>query len=71
MTLNQNEDAMNLLEKALKIDPNNPEAHNNLGVLLYRMNKYDLAQKEYLEAIKIRSTNPEAHSNCGVIFCTL
>jgi len=42
------------LEKALEIDSNNPEAHNNLGVLYYKMGKYEIAQKEYLEAIKIR-----------------
>ena len=54
MVLNQNVEAQRLLERAIEIDPNNPEAHNNLGVLHYKSNKFDLAQKEYMEAIKIR-----------------
>ena len=54
MALNQNSEAQKLLEKAIEIDANNPEAHNNLGVLHYKLNKFDMAQKEYMEAIKIR-----------------
>lgn len=54
MVLNQNAEASKLLERAIEVDPNNPEAHNNLGVLHYKNNKFDLAQKEYIEAIKIR-----------------
>lgn len=36
MSIEQLDEANKLLEKALEVDPNNPEAHNNLGVLFYK-----------------------------------
>jgi superkiller protein 3 len=56
-------EALELLKAALKTDPSNAEGHNNMGVLYYKQNKFELAQGEYLEAIKLRVHNPEAHSN--------
>lgn len=36
-------EALELLKSALKTDPSNAEGHNNLGVLYYKQNKFDLS----------------------------
>ena len=50
-------------ERALAIDPNHAEAHNNLGNILKDQGKFDDAMAHYGRAIAIRPDYAEAHYN--------
>lgn len=58
--------------EAIRINPNNPEAHNNLGVLLFgyglEKERFPEAEKEYRKAIKIKPNYPQAHYNLGLLY---
>ena len=62
---NKIEDGINLIEKSLRIDPNQPNALNNLGVFLQKHNRSLEALDKYNRAIAIESNYPEAYSNRG------
>jgi len=55
-------------KEALRIDPDNAEARNNFGTLLYRLKRFKEAKKEYKEAIQTNPDLAEAHSNLGRLF---
>jgi Tfp pilus assembly protein PilF len=66
--LNENnpEQAVPLLEKAIKFNPRELSAINNLGASLVRMNRYDEAKQRYQEAISTDPNDPRAYHNLGV-----
>ena len=41
------EEAEHLYREILKIDPTQLDTHNNLGVLLYRISKFDESEEYY------------------------
>lgn len=53
--------------EAIKIDPNDADAHYNLGIALGNQGKYEEAITSYLEAIKIDSNYAIAHNNIGAM----
>ncbi len=52
---------------ALRLRPNYPEAHNNLGVILREAGDLVTAAEHYREAIQFRPDYPEAHYNYGLL----
>ena len=44
-------------ERVLEMDPNNAQAHNNLGVAYESMRKFEAAQTEYKTAIELDPEN--------------
>ncbi len=50
---------------ALKFDPDHKLAHNELGVVLAAMNRYEEAETHFLRAIEIDGEFGEAHRNLG------
>jgi len=54
-----------LLNKALQLKPNYPEAHYNLGVALKQQGKLNAAISSYNTALKLKPDYPEAHYNLG------
>ena len=50
---------------AIRLKPDNAEAHNNLGVSLNDQGKLDEAIAEYREAIRLKPEHVEAHNNLG------
>jgi tetratricopeptide (TPR) repeat protein len=58
-------DAVANLRTAVRLNPDFPEAHNNLGNGLARQRQPLLAMTEYREALRLRPAYPEAHSNLG------
>ena len=54
-----------LIEKSLKIAPNQPNALNNLGVVLLGLNRPDEALIRFDSAITFQASYAEAHSNRG------
>jgi len=51
--------------ECLRISPQDPQAHNNLGNVLAQREKLEAAVGEYRKAIQIKNENPEAHFNLG------
>jgi Tfp pilus assembly protein PilF len=64
----KNENAFDLVSKALAIKPNFAEAHCNLGIVLKALGKPDEAVVSYNKALSINPDYAEAHSNLGNIF---
>ncbi len=50
---------------AIQLDPNNPDLHLNLGIVLSNENDQDGAIREYREAIRLDPNNDQAHINLG------
>ena len=60
-------DSVELLKKAIKINPNDIEAHNHLGNLLINFKRFDEAEKEFREAMRINPDDAKAHNNLGYL----
>ncbi|CAD6490910.1 MAG: Tetratricopeptide repeat protein [Candidatus Argoarchaeum ethanivorans] len=67
---NYNE-AIKYLKEAIRINPDDAEAHNNLGLLLKDLKRFNEAEKEYREAIQINPYLAEAHGNLGILLYNL
>jgi tetratricopeptide (TPR) repeat protein len=52
-------------QKALRIDPNNPDAHNTLGVALFKKGRVEEAIGHYQEALRLEPSFAKAHFNFG------
>jgi tetratricopeptide (TPR) repeat protein len=61
----------NELREMIRVNPNDAEAHYNLGSLLMNLQRYDEAEKELREAIKIDPNYVLAHFNLGVLLKNL
>ncbi|HET6419137.1 MAG TPA: tetratricopeptide repeat protein, partial [Geobacteraceae bacterium] len=60
--------ALAFLHKAISSDHDYPDAHINLGNILFKENRIDEAVAEYLRAIEISPGNVMALQNLGVAF---
>ncbi len=54
--------------KAIKLNPQNLEAYNNLGMLYSSQKIYDEAIKCHEKALKINPEIPEVHNNLGTVY---
>ncbi len=59
------DDARKSFQRAVKLDKNNAEARNNLGVIYYIGQSYRKAIKEYKKAIALKPNAASFHSNLG------
>jgi len=55
-----------LLQKTIEINPNHPDAYNNLGVALKEKGDLTAAIASYNSALQLKPNYPEAHNNLGV-----
>ena len=60
------DEAEKLYRQILKIDSENLDANNNLGILLHTVGKFKEAEKLYNNAIKVNPNFPEAYYNLGI-----
>jgi superkiller protein 3 len=58
-------------QKALELNPNHAEAHNNLGALLAQLGRTDEAMSHYRKALEINPNDNGAHNNLGVLLAQL
>ena len=65
------QEALAAFEAALRHQPDFPEAHNNRGNVLRRLQRYEEALAAYEKAIALRPEFAEAHHNEGIIFAHL
>jgi tetratricopeptide (TPR) repeat protein len=61
----RNDDAVQLLGRAVALSPNIPEAHYNLGNALSNIGRTDEAIAAYRKAVGLRPSYGEAHFNLG------
>jgi tetratricopeptide (TPR) repeat protein len=67
MHLERNDDARAALDHALTIAPDNPQANNELGILLRQQGKFDDAEQAYRRALAADPSYALAHYNLGVL----
>ena len=65
MGLKQYDEAVSSFSRAIKINPNYPDAYNNMGIALKDQGKLDEAIKAYEKAITLKPDYAEAYSNMG------
>lgn len=63
--------ALSELTEAEKLDPDDPELLNYLGLAYYRRNKYEIAEQKYLRALALKQEFSEARNNLGVNYMEL
>lgn len=64
-TLNDLNDGLPLIKKALELNPEDAEAHNNLGYAWYRLGRYEGARSEHLAAVRLSPNFAAARANLG------
>lgn len=63
--------AIEQYEKALEIDPTNPEAHYNMGYAYIRQGRHNEALEEFKKVVSLNPYDSEAHSNLGLAYYNL
>jgi len=66
--LGRSNEAMAAIEKALQIDPNYAQAHNQAGNLFFSQANLDKAASHFETALKIDPQNVSAYHNLGLIY---
>jgi len=61
------DEAENELRETIKINPNIPLVHFDLGILLGKLKRFEEAEKEYREAIRINPGDAGVHYNLGIL----
>ena len=60
------DEAIRTYQEAIRIRPEDADAHNNLGIALAAKGNLDGAIEEYREALRILPNDAEPHSNLGI-----
>lgn len=63
------ETALDKLDKAVDLDPNDPSAHNVLGVVHDRLGETDKAEKNFERALSLGPKDPSVLNNYGQFLC--
>ncbi|HEX6848796.1 MAG TPA: tetratricopeptide repeat protein [Chitinophagaceae bacterium] len=63
----KNDQALQVLETARKIDPNNDRIHYNLALLYNEMNNKTEAERSFAKAVELKSANPRVYYNYGLL----
>ncbi len=65
------EEAEGNYRKALELEPDNPDHHNNLGILFAQTNRLADAEAEFRLAIGLSSYDPVYHNNLGGLLVSM
>lgn len=66
--LGKTNEAVAALRRAIKINPQAPSFHANLGEILRQSGKTAEAEKVLEEAVKLEPNNPQALNNLGIVY---
>ena len=61
-------EAIGSMDKALKLDPDNAEAHYLLGFIRYQQSEFKPAEKEFRRVLKLDPYYTDAHNNRGLVY---
>ena len=61
------DEAIKEYREAIRLNPDDPYVHGNLGIVLSEQGKLDEAIKEYREAIRLNPDDPIDHNNLGEV----
>ena len=67
LTEERNEEARGPVLEALRLNPNYPEAHINLGTIYRRTGQMEQSEREYQAALAIQAINADAHTGYGAL----
>ena len=65
--MDEHQKAKVCFEKAIQINPNYAQAHNNLGIVFNELREYQKAISSYQKAIQLNPKHTSAHSNLGIV----
>jgi len=68
---NRFDEAVDCIEKALGLKPDDAQAHANLGLAFQGLNRLKDAGRHFQESLKLAPNNPKAYNNLGGIFISL
>lgn len=60
--------ALSLYQKAAALDPSNPTPHNDLGILLEGLGRFEEAERSYLQALSLNKSYLKAHTNLAILY---
>ena len=63
----RHDESIPLLQKAIQLNPNDPDAHHNLGRLLKEQGNLDAAIASFKKALQLNPNNPDALNNLGTV----
>ena len=67
LQMGKNDKAVNLIERALDVEPDLAEAHNNIGIALRELGRLEEARMRFCTALKLKTDYAEAHYNLGML----
>ena len=59
------QDSLASMKQAIRLAPNDPETHSNLGNALQELRRLTEAEASYREALRLKSDYAQAHNNLG------
>ncbi len=62
------DEAVQYIEKALSIRPDDAQAHSNLGLAMNGLNRSEDAARQFHESLKLNPNNPRVYNNLGNIY---
>jgi len=62
------QEAEELIQKAVKLDPNNYAFLDSLGWVYYRLNQLDDAERELTRSVQLSSKDPTIHDHLGDVY---
>ena len=71
MKLNQMDKAGEAYEALLKLKPNDPAAHLNLGIVMFNKKKFEDAEMHLRKALELNSSGPTGHYYLGLTLISL
>ena len=63
----KNDKALEVLQTAVKIDPNNDRIHYNMALLYNEMNNKAAAERSFAKAVQLKTNNPRVYYNYGLL----
>jgi tetratricopeptide (TPR) repeat protein len=71
MKLNQMDKAGETYEALLKLKPNDPMAHLNLGIVMFNKKKFEDAEMHLRKALELKNAGPTGHYYLGLTLISL